>query len=58
MERAQGAPESCPPAGGYSQKAEDNGTSKGNEQEEGQGAQDGRDDDHAPAPPARPRVDR
>lgn len=57
-ERAQDAPESCPAVDGYSQKAEDNGARKGDEQEEGQGAQDGRDNDHTPAPPARPRVDR
>lgn len=58
VERAQGAPESRPAADGYSQKAEDNGARKGDEQEEGQGAQDGRDNDHAPTPPAWPRVDR
>lgn len=51
-------PQSGPPAGRYSQKAEDNGSGKGDQQEKGQGAQDGRDDDHAPAPPAWPRVNR
>ena len=45
-----------PPAGRYSHEAEDDGASKADEQEEGQGAQDGRDDDHTPAPPAGPRV--
>lgn len=58
VECVQGGPQSCPPAGRYSQKAEDDDTGKGDEQEEGQGAQDGRDDDHASASPAGPRVDR
>lgn len=56
--RVQCAPEPCPPAAGYSHETEDGGASEAQEQEEGQGAQDGRDDDHAAAPPARPRVDR
>lgn len=41
----------------YSHEAEDNGTDKAQEQEEGQGAQDGGDNDHAATSPARPRVD-
>lgn len=42
----------------YSHEAEDDGASKGYQQDEGQGAQDGRDDDHATAAPAWPRVNR
>lgn len=39
-----------------SHKAEDDGSSEAHEQEEGQGAQNGRDDNHASTPSAGPRV--
>lgn len=51
------SPDSFPPSCQNSHKAEDDGSGETHKQEEGQGAQDGRDDNHASAPPAGPRVD-